>query len=300
MHRTAFLASLPEAERPIAEQLFRGGIPAVRQAIEAQNAELKAAGQAEVRVESLLKLAEDLNHKVRAADWKDRADGALSDIEDLDLRDLRALIAGANDVALDEATREPAAALKAALDRRVDAEHHAWLADIVSSAAEGRIVRALKQTSRPVKAGARFPADVGAKLIAQAAASMTADASADRWDAMLEALSFSPIRAAVTPASVPAQPSDALMASVKKYASRLPHIAALFGLGTPAPSNAPLAVPAPPKPREVAPVAEPVTAPVADVAAEPANNAVAEQVEAAPSDVVEELASDTPAESVAE
>ena len=103
-----------------------------------------------------MKLASDLNHKVRAAEWKDRADGAMKDIEELDLRDLRALIAGANDVALDEATREPAAALKEALDRRVDAEHNAWLADIVTSAAEGRIVRALKQTSRPVKAGAQI------------------------------------------------------------------------------------------------------------------------------------------------
>ena len=43
-HRTALLESLPEEQRPIAEQVVLGGLPAVRQAIEKQNAERTAAG----------------------------------------------------------------------------------------------------------------------------------------------------------------------------------------------------------------------------------------------------------------
>ena len=44
-HRNALLASLDTAQLQIAEQLLRGGIPAVRQAIEEQNAQAKAEGR---------------------------------------------------------------------------------------------------------------------------------------------------------------------------------------------------------------------------------------------------------------
>ena len=47
---------------------------------------------------------------------------------------------------------------------------------------------------------------------------------------VIDALAFSPVRTAVTPEAVPTEPSDALKAAVAKVASRVPHIAALFGI----------------------------------------------------------------------
>ena len=42
VHRKALLAGLPPEQVPVAEQLFAGGLPAVRQAIATQNETLKA------------------------------------------------------------------------------------------------------------------------------------------------------------------------------------------------------------------------------------------------------------------
>ena len=104
-HRTALLESLPEEQRPIAEQVVLGGLPAVRQAIEKQNAERTAAGEAPIAAGPLLELAEKLVPKVRAAEWRDRAEAAQRDLEVLDLRDLRSVVSTADAAAKDDETR---------------------------------------------------------------------------------------------------------------------------------------------------------------------------------------------------
>ena len=115
-HRNAVLADLPEEQRPVAELALQGGIPAVRQAVNEQNARLKAEGKPEMPAAGLIRMAEQLLPKLRVADWLDRADAAERDLEHLDLRDLRSVVAAADDpiVARDETTRELAARLKAA------------------------------------------------------------------------------------------------------------------------------------------------------------------------------------------
>jgi hypothetical protein len=111
------LADLPEAQRPVAERALQGGIPAVRQAINEQNTRLRAEGLDEVPAAGLLSMAEQLLPKLRVAEWLDRADAAKSVIDDLDLRDLRSVVAAGDDpvVARDESTRAIAAELKQAL-----------------------------------------------------------------------------------------------------------------------------------------------------------------------------------------
>ena len=83
-HRTALLESLPEEQRPIAEQVVLGGLPAVPQAIEKQNAERTAAGEPAIAAGPLLEMAEKLVPKVRAAEWRDRAEAAQRDLEVLE------------------------------------------------------------------------------------------------------------------------------------------------------------------------------------------------------------------------
>jgi hypothetical protein len=232
-HRNAVLAGLPEEQKPVAEQVLRGGIPAVRQAVEKQNETNKGEGLPEINPAPLLALAEQLTPALRAAEWRDRAEAALADLSELDLRDLRSVVVAADAAARDEETRELAEKLRAGLAERVDAEHAAWLEELEQTLAAGRVVRALRVSSRPPKAGAPFPAELASRLAADTAASLTADTGSDRYATVLDALAYSPVRGQVTPEAVPAEPSEELLAAVRKLASRLPQIAALFGIEAP-------------------------------------------------------------------
>ncbi len=253
-HRSAVLDDLPEAQRAIAEKALQGGIPAVRMAVQEQNTQLKAQGKEEIPAAGLLKMAEELLPRLRVAEWLDRADAAKADIDRLDLRDLRSVVAASDDpmITRDETSRELANELKAALISRQDQASAEWIDDIGMAVDFGRVIRALKLSSEPPKAGMRFPADLAAKLSPAATAALASDALPERWSAVLEAAAFSPIRAQVTPVAGPATTNDELTATMTRLASLLPQIAALFGI-TPVPgaqSPKPLRAPRKPEPRK--------------------------------------------------
>jgi hypothetical protein len=249
IHRNAALAALPAEQKPIAEQVLRGGIPAVRQAVEKQNETNKAEGKPEISPAPLLQLAEQLMPSLRSAEWRDKAEAALADLPELDLRDLRSVIVASDAGARDDESRALAEQLKAGLAQRVESEQAAWLTEISDLLAGGRAVRALRVSSRPPKAGAPLPTELAAKLTEAAAASLTAETGQDRFATVLDALAFSPVRTQVTPIGIPAEPTPELVAAVKKVAARLPQIAALFGIEATAPSKSkPAAKPRPPKP----------------------------------------------------
>jgi hypothetical protein len=229
-HRKAVLDALPPEQQPVAEQVLQGGIPAVRQAIDKQNAAAVSEGKPEIKAAPLIALAEELLPKLRTAEWRDRAEAALADVDELDLRDLRTVVVASEAAARDDETRELAAELRAALARRVDEEQRTWIQDVTAALDEGRVVRALRLSSRPPKAGSIFPRDVAVRLAEAAGASLTADANADRWTAVLDAVALSPVRRAVTPQSRPETPDAELLATVKRLAERLPDIAAAFGV----------------------------------------------------------------------
>ena len=289
-HRNAVLAGLPDEHRPIAEQLLRGGIPAVRQAIAEQNALLKADGKSEINPAGVLALGEQLMPALRVAEWLDRAESAKADVAELDLRDLRSVVVAADDptVARDETARALAAELKAALSERQDREHDEWLTEVTTSLDVGRSIRALRLSSRPPKAGVRFPAELAVRLAAATTETLTPDATSDRWVAVLDALAFSPVRNQVVPSGPPASPTPELMSTVQRLARQLPAIAAIFGVATPtgpAPrGNRPERPVRPPKPpRQDKPVPPPPptgdvvdAAPAAEDAAPVAEAPVAE------------------------
>jgi hypothetical protein len=277
-HRKEVLASLPPEQRPVAEQVLQGGIRAVRQAIDKQNAEATAAGKPEIKAAPLLALAEELLPRLRTAEWRDRAEAALHDVDELDLRDLRSVVVASDTAARDDDTRQLAASLREALARRVDEEQHTWLDDITRSLNDGRVVRALRLSSRPPKAGSIFPRDVATRLAESTGAALTADASPDRWAAVLDALAFAPVRRAVTPQSVPTNPSAELQTTVQRLASRLPEIAAAFGIEAPAesprPSRPRRAAAGPPRPP--APAAGEATPPEPSPASDPPDEPAAD------------------------
>jgi hypothetical protein len=243
-HRSAVLANLPEEQRPIAELTLQG-LAAVRQRLRDDNAKLREAGKDEMPEASVMKMAEELMPKVRVAEWLDRAEAARKDLAELDLRDLRSVVASSEDpiVAREESTRALAAELKAALASKQEQATGEWLEDIATAVEIGRVVRALKLAAEPPKAGTRFPADLAARLAGAAAAGLTPDASSERWLALVESVAFSPVRTLVQPTAAPTQVSDELRAAVTKLAPAIPQIAALFGIV--APEGAPM--PKPPR-----------------------------------------------------
>ena len=232
VHRTAVLETLPVEQRGVAERALEGGIKAVRDAVKIQNDQLRKDGKPEVPSDGLISMAQNLLPKLRVADWLDKAEAAKSDLSTLDLRDLRSVVVASEDpmVLRDETTRALAAELKTALKERQDAAQTLWLSDITDALKVGRTVRALKMTSEPPKAGQPFPSELGAKLAQAATAGLTTETAPDRWIALLEALAFSPIRGQVKLTTLPQQPSEALLATVKRLSSLLPQIASLFGI----------------------------------------------------------------------
>jgi hypothetical protein len=255
----------------------------VRQAVEKQNETNKAEGKPEISPAPLLQLAEQLMPSLRSAEWRDKAEAALADLSELDLRDLRSVVVASDAGARDDETRALAEQLKTGLAQRVESEQAAWLAEISELLAGGRAVRALRVSSRPPKAGAPLPAELSAKLTEAAAASLTAETGQDRFATVLDALAFSPVRTQVVPAGIPAEPSTELLAAVRKVAARLPQIAALFGVEATAPSKSkPAAKPRPPKPvLAETPPASPAEESEADAAPDVAVDEPAPVVEAA-------------------
>jgi len=231
-HRSAVLDTLPVEQRGVAERALIGGIKAVRDAVKEQNDALKKEGKPEIPAEGLISMAQELLPKLRVAEWLDKAEAAKADIETLDLRDLRQVVVGADDpmVVRDESTRSLATELKAALKSRQETEQVQWLEDIKSALAVSRVIRALKISSEPPKAGQPFPAELGAQLAAAASTAISSETAPDRFCAVLEAIAFSPVRGQVKLAAAPANPSETVLATVKRVAPLVPQIAALFGV----------------------------------------------------------------------
>jgi hypothetical protein len=229
-HRDAVLESLAPELRPVAEQVLKGGVPAVRQALDEQNTKSRAAGLPEVSGDELLGVAEKMVPQLRRAEWRDRADAALKVIDDLDLRDLRSVVVAGAESARDDESRELAAQLKDALGRRVEEEHSAWLAELTELLDQERVVRALRLSSRPPKAGVPLPPEMATRMATQASAALTAETPPDRWGTVLDALSFSPVRTVVNPTSLPDPVPDVVRDAVSAASDRLPHIAAAFGI----------------------------------------------------------------------
>ena len=234
-HRNEVLAGIPEEQRPIAELALQG-MPAVRSRVREDNAKLKAEGKPEMPEGSVLKMAEDLLPKLRVADWLDRADAAQRQLEHLDLRDLRSVVASSDDpmVARDDSTRALATELKAALQTKQDEEHRQWLEDVATALGVGRVIRALRLSSQPPKAGEMFPPDLARRLAEAATAGLQPDDTSDRWAAVMEAAAFSPVRTLVTPAAPPTTVTDDLRATALRLGPLLPQIAALLGVEVPA------------------------------------------------------------------
>jgi hypothetical protein len=242
--RNAALAALRPEQLPVAEQLLRGGIPAVRQAINEQNERARGDGRAEVTPGPLLAMAEELLPAINLANWKDRASAARTAGKDVALRELRSIVASASTVSLDEEGREFATALRASLDQRVTALRDGWVARMTTALDEGRIADALRISARPPEPAARLSAELAVRLSEQAGLAMSGETPAAEWLAVLEVVVESPVRRTVKPAGLPADPDEALLAAARQASGMVPELARLLGIPIPPPPGPRRPVPA--------------------------------------------------------
>ena len=233
--RNAALATLPPEQLPVAEQLLRGGIPAVRQALEEQNTRARAEGRPEVTPGPLLSLAEQLLPVVTLANWKDRASVARAGGKDVPLRELRSIVASASTVTLDDEGREFLTALRASLDERVTALRERWVERITVALDEGRTTDAVRASIRPPEPATRLSAELAVRLAEAAGQAMNSESSPADWLALLEVVVDSPVRRNVKPAGIPAGADETLLAAARQASGYVPELAKLLGIPIPPP-----------------------------------------------------------------
>ena len=283
-HRDAWLETLSAEERPIAERLANEGIRAVRQALQAegQPGEAQEGGRSGDADDARLAVVERLFSAYRVVDWQDRAEAARKVTDEVDLRDLRSVVAGIPEEYPDDEARALADELRGKLAARVDREHSAWIADLGSLLRKGRTVTAMRVSQRPPRAGTPLPESLAASLQEGVASQLNAGTEDDLWVRMLEAAAQSPIRLVLVAQDLPPEPSERLLRTVRRFGERLPALREQFGehLDVPAQAAEPesAAEPAPedaaeetPEPASEEEPAEPETA------AEPAPEDAAEE-----------------------
>lgn len=236
VHRNALLATLGPEQLPIAEQLLRGGIPAVRQAIDEQNRSALAQGKPTVAPETILDIAEGLLPLTALAAWKDRAAAVQQAGQSVRLRDLRPVVTSARAVALDEPARAVLKELQGLLHTKSEELRTQWVSKIESLLGRSEVVEALHVASRPPDSSARCPAQLATALAQAAGAAMTDELTATGWIAILDAVVASPVRRLVHPAGIPA--AEEARAAAVKAAGHVPALAKLLGMRIPPPPPA--------------------------------------------------------------
>lgn len=216
-HRNEWLKSLSDEQKPVAELLIKGGMPAVRKAIE-EDKELKSA-------DNLIALAEKLNEKSRLMEWRDRGASALDMVDRLRLEDLRSVVAASESFLRHSDVADLATTLKAKLMERLETDQTEWLKDINTLLEEGRIIRALSLSGRPPKAGSPLPTELYNQLIIKTNELLTAEIHDRRWISFLKAISKSPVAQHISPASYPPNPSEELLKIAKRNKKYVPIIA---------------------------------------------------------------------------
>ncbi|MGD0393330.1 MAG: hypothetical protein ABSC41_11880 [Acidimicrobiales bacterium] len=243
-YRNAALATLKPEQLPVAEQLLRGGIPSVRQAIEEQNARARADGRPEVTPGPLLAMAEQLLPVITMATWKDRASVARAAGKDVPLRELRSIVASSSTVTLDEEGTEMATALRTSLNERVTALRERWLERITAALDEGRVVDAVRASIRPPEPAARLTAELAVRLADAAGRAMSGETPPAEWLALLQVVVESPVRRTVKPTGLPVPADEELLAAARKASGYVPELARLMGIPIPPPPGPRRPVPA--------------------------------------------------------
>ena len=247
VHRNAFLATLTPEQLPVAEQLLRGGLPAVREAVAEQNKAATAQGRPTVNADAIDRIATDLLGKTNLALWKDRAAGAQSAGKELRLRDLRPVVTAAKTVNLDDDARAMLKDLQTQLNSRVEALSIEWLAKIAKAIESKDTLEALTLAARPPEFRMQVASESATAIAQLASESLTESTAPAEWIALVQAAVASPMHRTIKPVGIPAD--EACRAEAIKVAGSIPELAKLMGMKVPPP---PPRVTTPRRPRPAA------------------------------------------------
>jgi len=246
--RNAMLATLSPEQLPVAEQLLRGGMPAVRAAVELQNKNASAQGRPTVDPATIDRIAEDLLNRTNLALWKDRAAGAIGAGRELRLRDLRAVVTSAKTVSLDDEARVQLKELQVSLTARVDHLRTQWNEKLESAITSKNAKEALALVARPPDLSTRLSSDSASRVVTLVSETLNADQTPAMWNEIVELAADTSIRRNIKPLGIPSD--DSSRAVAVHNAGAIPELAKLLGMKVPPP---------PPPTRPVRPVRRPAT-----------------------------------------
>jgi hypothetical protein len=232
-YRNALLATLSPEQLPVAEQLLRGGMPAVRTAVAEQNKNATAQGRPTIDPMTIDRIAEELLAKTTLALWKDKAAGALGAGRELRLRDLRAVVTAAKTVSLDDESRTQLKELQASLTARLEILRTQWNEKLEAAVSSKNVPEALRLVARPPDMSTRVSAEMAVKVVAITSEALTADLDVAKWQEIVNLTVDTSIRRNVKPQGIPND--DACKALAIKNAGAIPEFAKLLGMKVPPP-----------------------------------------------------------------
>ncbi|HEY1761601.1 MAG TPA: hypothetical protein VGG17_03305 [Acidimicrobiales bacterium] len=232
-HRNALLATLSPEQLPVAEQLLRGGMPAVRAAVELQNKNATAQGRPTIDATTIDRIAEDLLNRTNLAMWKDRAAGAIGAGRELRLRDLRAVVTSAKTVSLDDEARAQQKELQVSLSARIEHLRTQWNEKLEAAITSKNVKEALSLVARPPDMSTRVSADAATRVVALVSEALNADQNPQLWNEIVEMTADTSIRRNVKPLGIPND--DASRAVAVHNAGAIPELAKLLGMKVPPP-----------------------------------------------------------------
>jgi hypothetical protein len=232
-HRNALLATLSPEQLPVAEQLLRGGMPAVRAAVAEQNKNATAQGRTTIDPATIDRIAEDLLGRTTLALWKDRAAGAVGAGKELRLRDLRAVVTSAKTVSLDDESRALLKELQSALTVRLEALRAQWTERLESAIASKNVPEALRLVASPPDMSTKVSGETATRVVALASEALTSEQDVALWKEIVTLAVDTSIRRNVKPHGIPADESCKALAI--KNAGAIPELAKLLGMKVPPP-----------------------------------------------------------------
>jgi hypothetical protein len=232
-YRNALLATLSPEQLPVAEQLLRGGMPAVRNAVAEQNKNALAQGRPTIDSTTIERIAEDLLSKTNLALWKDKAAGAIGAGRELRLRDLRAVVTAAKTVSLDDEAKVQQKELHSTLTARLEILRTQWTEKLDAAIASSNVPEALRLVARPPDMSTRVSATVAAQVVTMTSEALTADQDVAKWQEIVNLAVDTSIRRNIKPLGIPND--DACKALAIKNAGAIPEFAKLLGMKVPPP-----------------------------------------------------------------
>lgn len=232
-YRNALLATLSPEQLPVAEQLLRGGMPAVRSAVAEQNKNAAAQGRPTVDAATIERIAEDLLSRTNLALWKDKAAGALGAGRELRLRDLRAVVTAAKTVSLDDEAKVQQKELQSNLSARLDVLRTQWNERLEAAVTSKNVPEALRLVARPPDMSTRVSAEMAARVVALASETLTAELEPTKWQEIVTLAVDTSIRRNIKPQGIPSD--EASKALAVHNAGAIPEFAKLLGMKVPPP-----------------------------------------------------------------